>query len=69
MPARQGLCRVAVFDRRGDGTFPGKPVLHIDTHQEVDFDLLLVVSLEHPGPIIDDLVLIGINRDRLATLR
>ena len=64
-----GLEMVAVFDRQPPGRFLGRPVRDIADHREVTFDFLLVATLEQPGPIVDDLVRLGIERERLVTLR
>ena len=60
---------VAVFDGAGKGTFLGQQVRHIETHQEVAFDLLLVATLERSEAIVKHLAEIGIERERIATLR
>lgn len=66
-----GLELVVVFDGAAAGgrTFLGHPVRSVDTHRQVAFDLLLVATLDHPEPIVERLVQLGIDRDRLATLR
>lgn len=64
-----GLTLVAVFDDTGSGTFLGQPVRHIETHNEVAFDVLLVASLQDTRPIVAYLIGMGVDRGRLATLR
>lgn len=64
-----GLQLVAVFDGQGTGRFFGQPIRHIDTHRQVAFDLLLVATLERSEPIVELLVQLGIERERLVTLR
>lgn len=67
--AELGLELVAVFDGNGNGTFLGQPVRHIDTHQQIPFDLLLIATLDHSEPLVEQLVGLGIERERVATLR
>ena len=64
-------CYFGDSKRDGDSgsSFMGHPVRHIDTYQQVGFDLLLVATLERPDPIVEYLLQIGIERERLATLR
>jgi len=64
-----GLEMVAVFDGSSPRRFLGQPVRDIATHREVAFDLLIVATLERSGPIVEDLVRLGIDRERLVTLR
>ena len=64
-----GLELVAVFNGGGAARFLGQPVRDIEHHRDIEFDLLLVATLERPGPIVERLVHLGIGRDRLVTLR
>ena len=64
-----GLDMVAVFDRDEGGRFLGQPIRNIADHHHVEFDLLLVATLEHAEPIVEDLVRLGVARERLVTLR
>ena len=64
-----GMHLVAVFDNVGEGRFLGREVRKIDAHQQVEFDLLVVATLEKVGPIEDQLAALGIDRDRLVSLR
>ncbi len=64
-----GLELVAVFDATDAGTFLGQPVRHIETHRQIPFDLLLVTTLERSEPLVERLVEMGIERERVATLR
>jgi len=64
-----GLEMVAVFDRQADGRFLGHAVRDIAEHDQVAFDLLLVATLDHAEPIVEDLVRLGVARERLVTLR
>jgi DNA-binding MarR family transcriptional regulator len=67
--AELGLELVAVFDGPTAGRFLGQPVRHIADHREVAFDLLIVATLDQSEPVVDQLVRLGIERDRLVTLR
>jgi DNA-binding MarR family transcriptional regulator len=67
--AELGLELVAVFDAVGAGRFLGQPVRNIDSHRQVEFDLLVVATLERAGPIEEQLVALGIDRERLVSLR
>ncbi len=65
-----GLEMVAVFDDSGAaGHFLGRPVRHIADHAEVDFDLLIVATLQQVEPIVESLAQRGVPRERLVTLR
>lgn len=64
-----GLQMVAVFDRDGTGRFLGQPVLDIANHAQVDFDVLLVATLDDATPIVERLVQDGVPLERLVTLR
>lgn len=66
--AEIGLELVAVFDDHGAHTFLGHAVRHIDTHAEVEFDLLLVATLDRPDEVLDRLVQIGVEPARLVTI-
>jgi hypothetical protein len=67
--AELGLELVAVFNDGGVGRFLGHTVRHINGHDQVAFDLLLVATLEPSQQIVERLVQLGIDRSRLATLR
>jgi DNA-binding MarR family transcriptional regulator len=64
-----GLELVAVFDGKAAGRFFGQPIRDIETHNQVTFDLLIVATLERSEPIVEHLVQLGIERERLVTLR
>jgi DNA-binding MarR family transcriptional regulator len=65
----QGIEPVAVFDREPRAPFLGYPVLSVRDHATVDFDILVVASLDWPGPLVSDLTALGIPRHRLLLLR
>ena len=64
-----GLELVAVFDGPDAGPFLGHPVRPIEEHRSVFFDLLIVATLERTEQVVSRLVELGIERDRLVTLR
>jgi predicted transcriptional regulator len=64
-----GLEPVAVFDAEEGQDFLGMPVLSIETHSGVDYDLLIVATLEPPGPLLARLVAHGVPRGKLYPLR
>ncbi|HYU81025.1 MAG TPA: winged helix-turn-helix transcriptional regulator [Vicinamibacterales bacterium] len=64
-----GLEPVAVFDRENGGDFLGMPVRRIEDHTSVEYDLMIVASLEKPGQHIADLVAHGVPREKLFPLR
>jgi DNA-binding Lrp family transcriptional regulator len=65
-----GLEPVAVFDAQGGGEqFLGMPVRGIDTHREVEYDLIIVASLEKPAQHLAMLMAHGVPREKLFPLR
>jgi DNA-binding MarR family transcriptional regulator len=64
-----GLELVAIFDGPQAGRFLGHVVRPIEQHHEVQFDLLLIASLDHPESVVERLLALGIDRDRLIVLR
>jgi DNA-binding MarR family transcriptional regulator len=67
--AELGLELVAVFDGANAHRFLGQRVRPIEEHADVAFDLLLVATLERSGHLVDRMVAMGIDRERLVTLR
>lgn len=63
-----GLDMVAVFDREARKPFLGHPVRPIATHADVPFDLLLVAILDEPDRVVEQVVALGIDRERLITV-
>jgi hypothetical protein len=41
----------------------------IETHNDVAYDLLLVATLEPCETIVDELIHVGVDRNRVVTLR
>lgn len=64
-----GLEPVAVFDGEGGGTFLGIPVRPIAEHREVEYDLMIVASLERATPQLAQLTRLGVPSDKLFPLR
>lgn len=67
--AELGLELVAVFDGGATGRFLGRPIRDIGDHNQVAFDLLLVATLEYSEPVVEHLIELGVQRERLVTLR
>jgi DNA-binding MarR family transcriptional regulator len=66
--AECGLELVAVFDGGSARPFLGHAVRDIETHQEVSFDLLLVAALDPSDEVVERLVQLGIDREKLVTI-
>jgi len=64
-----GLELVAVFDGADAERFLGQVVRPIQDHRDVPFDLLVIASLERSDAMVEQLITLGIARDRLVTLR
>jgi len=64
-----GLELVAVFDGVDAARFLGQVVRPIEQHREIAFDLLVVATLEPAEHLVRRLVELGIEADRLVTLR
>ena len=60
---------MAVFDGADTPTFLGQVVRPIEQHGDVAFDLLLVATLERSEQLVRRMVELGIDRERLVTLR
>ena len=64
-----GLEPVAIFDSDGGRDFLGMPVLPIAEHASVEFDLIIVATLDRSGQHAADLLEVGVPRDKLFPLR
>jgi DNA-binding Lrp family transcriptional regulator len=66
-----GLEPVGIFDEDGNGgrAFLGMPVRPVREHPAVDYDLMIVATLEPPGPHVASLIREGVPREKLFTLR
>jgi len=64
-----GLEPVAVFDRENGRHFLGMPVRPVREHATVDFDLIIVASLDSSGQQFGELLEVGIPRKKLFPLR
>jgi len=65
----QGLEPVAVFSADGGGTFLGMPILSVDECGQVDFDRLIVATLDKPDALVGELTRAGIPVAKLLTLK
>lgn len=66
--AELGLELVAVFGHDTDRPFLGQTVRNIDTHAQVEFDLLLVATLDRSDEVAARLVQLGVDHERLVTI-
>jgi hypothetical protein len=64
-----GLDPVAIFESDGGHEFLGMPVLPIADHATVEFDLVIVASLDRSGQPLQELLDVGIPKDKLFPLR
>lgn len=64
-----GLDPVAVFDQTGGRVFLGMPVQPIADHASVEFDMMIVATLDRSGQPLDELIKVGVPRDKLFPLR
>jgi predicted transcriptional regulator len=64
-----GLEPVAIFDAESGAEFLGIPVQAIRDHARVEFDLVIVATLESSGQQIASLESHGISREKLFPLR
>ena len=64
-----GLELVAVFDGESDRQFLGHPVLPIDRHGEVAYDVMVVAVLERPAGTIKLLRQLGVPDTKVLMLR
>jgi DNA-binding Lrp family transcriptional regulator len=64
-----GLDPVAVFDIDGGDTFLGIPVFALADHRNVNYDLMIVASLEKPPAHLATLVREGVPAGKLFPLR
>lgn len=64
-----GMEPVAIFDREGGRGFLGMPVRPIAEHAAVDFDLIIVATLDRDGQSSADLIAAGVPERALFRLR
>ena len=69
-----GLEPVAIFDQKAGGQkaggrFLGMAVRGLRAHADVEYDVMLIASLESPEPSIASLVEAGVPADKLCPLR
>ena len=63
-----GLEPAAIFDGTGTREFLGMRVYDISTHADIQFELMIVATLDNPQSLIDVLVEHGLTRDQLVTV-
>lgn len=64
-----GLEPVAIFDQDGRSVFLGMPIRPIAEHVAVDYDLMIVATLDRSGQPAVDLAKVGVPKDKLFPLR
>lgn len=64
-----GLEPAAIFDERGGGRFLGMPVRPISDHPDIEFDTLIVGTLDKAKKTALDLIRLGVPPDKLLLLR
>jgi DNA-binding Lrp family transcriptional regulator len=64
-----GLEPVAIFDLEGDRTFLGMPVRPVHEHTSIEYDLMIVASLERSGQDLIGLLNDGVPVEKLFPLR
>lgn len=64
-----GLEPVAVFDGEGQQEFLGMPVLALSEHATIEFDLIIVATLDRSGRHLQELLDAGVPRAKLFPLR
>lgn len=64
-----GLEPVAIFDGAADRRFLGMVVRPLTEHVSVTYEIMIVATLEYPGPLIARLVDAGVPEEKLCTLR
>src|SRR4051812_37499241 len=64
-----GMDPVAIFNQDGGTAFLGMPVLPIAEHASVEYDLMIVATLDPTGQPSVDLLNVGVPREKLFPLR
>ena len=64
-----GMEPVAIFDQDGGRVFLGMPVRAIAEHASVDYDLMIVATLDRSGQSAADLQRVGVPREKQFPLR
>jgi ribosomal protein S25 len=64
-----GMEPVAIFDQEGGREFLGMPVLPIAGHASVEYDLMIVATLDRSGQPAADLQKVGVPREKQFPLR
>ena len=64
-----GMEPVAIFDQNGERDFLGMPVRPLAEHTSVEYDLMIVATLDRSGQQAADLQNVGVPREKLFPLR
>ena len=66
---KSGLEPVTVFDSEGGGEFLGMPVLPLSEHAQVEYDLIIVATLDPASTKLTELLNAGVPESKLYPLR
>lgn len=64
-----GIDPVAILVDEPNGPFLGLDVLPLADHATVDYDLMIIATLEKAGPLVATLLAAGVPAEKLCTLR
>lgn len=64
-----GLEPAAIFDGDSRGRFLGMAVQDVREQDQIAYDLLIVATLEPPGPLVAQLIKAGVQPEKLIMLR
>jgi DNA-binding MarR family transcriptional regulator len=64
-----GLELVAVFDSKGEGTFLGYPIRSVTDQAAINYDMLVIATLERPAGTAKLLRQVGVPDAKIVTLR
>jgi len=64
-----GIEPVAILAEAPNGRFLGLEVVPVDQHASVEFDLMIIATLEKAGPLVTRLTAAGVPLEKLCTLR
>ncbi len=59
----------AIFHVEGGSTFLNMPVLSIEEHASIPFDVLIVATFDRPAALVSELEAKGVIREKLVLLR
>ena len=65
----RGIDPVAILADSPNGQFLGLPVLSLAEHSTIEYDLVIIATLEKAGPLAANLLAAGVPPAKLCTLR